>query len=156
MTQFKLEYSKKQKMQISNDAFFYLLEEEEMIDEKNLGEAQKILEMFPDGFYIEETWKPIKNSGYIECVFIPYVEKDIDFDKYLQLTSNTQMQIKCTSADTIKAWFCNVNTGEREFQGEFKVYTNDYGHKCFHTGDQSRKFEAGKMSLYFLKHFKDK
>ena len=34
--QFRLDYSQKQEMQISNDAFFYLLEEEEPLDEESM------------------------------------------------------------------------------------------------------------------------
>ena len=54
MSQFRLDYSQQQTMQISNDAFFYLLEEEEPLDEENLEEAYEILALFPHGFNIEE------------------------------------------------------------------------------------------------------
>ena len=143
-------------MQISNDAFFYLLEEEEPLDEENLKEAQEILAMFPHGFYIEEDWKTVDDSDLIDCVFIPYVEDDMDFDEYQELTKHIQQQIKWLDANTIRVWWYNTQNGAKELQGDFKVYTNDYSNKCFHTGDQNQEFMAGKMSLYFLKHFKKK
>lgn len=156
MSQFRLDYSQKQEMQISNDAFFYLLEEEEPLDEENLEEAQEILAMFPRGFYIEDNWKAVEDSDLIECTFVPYVESDMDFDEYEELTKYIHQQIKWLDANTIRVWWYNLQTEARELRGDFKVYTDKYGSKCFHTGDQSQEFIPGKMSLYFLKHFKKK
>lgn len=156
MSQFRLDYSQKQEMQISNDAFFYLLEEEEPLDEENLEEAHEILAIFPHGFYIEENWKTVEDSDLIECVFVPYVEDDMDFDEYQELTKYWHQQIKWLDANTIRAWWYNLQTGTREYKGDFKVYTHKSGFKCFHTGDQNQEFIAGKMSLFYLKHFKKK
>lgn len=152
MSQFKLDYSQKQEMQISNDAFFYLLEEEEPLDEENLKEAQEILAMFPHGFYIEKNWKAVEGSDLIECTFVPYVEDDMGFDEYQELTKYIQLQIKWLDANTVRVWWYNLKTGARELRGGFKVYTDKFGHKYFHTGNQDQEFETGKMSLYFLKH----
>lgn len=154
MSQFKLDYSQKRKMQISNDAFFYLLEDEELLDEKNLDEAQKILALFPHGYYIEDNWKAIEGSGLIECTFVPYIENDVDFDEHQELTKYIQQQIKWLDANTIRVWWDNSQTGIRKLQGDFKVYTDKRGNRCFHTGNQNQEFVPGKMSLYFLKHFK--
>ena len=62
MSLFLLDRSKTLELQISNDAFFYLLEEEEPLDEANLEEAQEILAMFPNGFVIEDGWKPVRTA----------------------------------------------------------------------------------------------
>lgn len=153
---FRLDYTCRQTMQISNDAFFYLLEEEEPLDEENLDEAHEILAMFPNGFYIEEDWKAVEDSDLIECTFIPYVEDDMDFDEYQNLTDKLQQQLKWLDSNTIRVWLYSMQNGARELQGDFKVYTNKFGHTCFHTGDQSKQFINGQMSLYFLKHFKKK
>lgn len=153
MTQFRLDYSKAQIMQISNDAFFFITEEEEPLDEENLEEAQKVLSMFPNGFYVEENWKPVEYSDLIEAIFIPYVEDEDDWDEYQDLTKYLQIQIKWLDTNHIRAWLYNCKKGTRELYGEFKVYTNQYGHKCFHTGEQDKEFVQGKMSLYFLKRF---
>lgn len=156
MSQFRLDYSQRQTMQISNDAFFYLLEEEEPLDEENLEEAYEIFALFPHGFNIEENWKAVEDSDLIECTFVPYVEDDMDFDEYEELTKYLQQQIKWLDANTIRVWQYNLKTGARELRGDFKVYTNKFGHRCFHTGDQDKEFVAGKMSLFFLKYFKKK
>lgn len=154
MAQFRLDYSKAQTMQISNDAFFFITEEEEPLDEENLEEAQEVLSMFPNGFYVEENWKPVEDSDLIEATFIPYVEDEDDWDEYQDLTKYIQMQIKWLDANHIRVWWFNNQTGTRELRGDFKVYTNKYGLKCFHTGNQDEDFVTGKMSLYFLKNFK--
>lgn len=154
MAQFRLDYSKAQTMQISNDAFFFITEEEEPLDEENLEEAQEVLSMFPNGFYVEENWKPVEDSDIIEATFIPYVEDEDDWDEYQDLTKYIQMQIKWLDANHIRVWWFNNQTGTRELRGDFKVYTNKYGLKCFHTGNQDEDFVTGKMSLYFLKNFK--
>lgn len=153
MTQFKLDYSKAQTMQISNDAFFFITEEEEPLDEENLEEAQEILSMFPNGFYVEENWKPVEDSDLIEAVFIPYVEDKDDWDEYQDLTKYLQMQIKWLDTNHIRVWQYNCQKGTRELQGDFEVYTDRYGHKCFYTGEQNQEFVPGKMNLYFLKRF---
>ena len=152
MAQFKLDYGKAQTMQISNDAFFFITEEEEPLDEKNLKEAQEILSMFPNGFYVEKNWKSIENSGLIEATFIPYVEDKDDWDECQDLTKYIQIQIKWLDTNHILMWWHNSQNGTRELRGDFKVYTNGRL-KYFHTGKQDEKFMPGKMSLYFLKHF---
>ncbi len=156
MAQFILDYNKAQIMQISNDAFFFITKEEEPLDEENLEEAQEVLSMFPNGFYVEKNWKTVEDSDLIEATFIPYVEyeedKD-DWDEYQDLTKYLQMQIKWLDANRIRVWWYDCQKGTRKLQGDFKVYTNQRGLKCFHTGEQNKEFVSGKMSLYFLKHF---
>lgn len=156
MSQFKLDKSQALELQISNDAFFYLLEEEEPLDEANLEEAQEILTMFPNGFIIEDNWKLVEDSDLIEAIFVPYVIDNADYDEYFELTKYTQVQIKWLDISRIKAWLYNSETGARESLGNCKIYTNEYGLKCFHTGDQDKDFEAGKNSLFYLKHFQKK
>lgn len=156
MSRFKLDRSQARELQLSNDAFFYLLEDEEPLDEANLEEAEEILEMFPNGFVIDNGWKPVEDSDLIEATFVPYVINNDDYDEYFELSNNIQIQIKWLDANSIQAWWYNIETGARELRGTFKVYTNEYGLKCFHTGDQDKPFAAGQNSLFFLKHFKKK
>lgn len=154
MSHFVLDYSKKQTLQISNDAFYCLYYGEEPLDEDNLKEAKKVSEIFSNNFYVEDDWKTVNDSGFIECTIVPYVENKADYDEYEDITKYTQLQIKWLDANHIRMWRYRIDTGTRELRGDFKVYTNKYGHRCFHTGDQEKDFVAGKMSLYFLKSFK--
>lgn len=152
MSNFIMDYSKKQTMQISNDAFCYLYYGEQPLDEDNLEEAEEVSAMFPYGFYIEEDWKTVENSDLIEATFVPFVKDEIDYDEYEELTKYIQQQIKWLDANTIRVWWYNTETGARELRGDFNVYTNQCGLKCFQTGD----YTIGKGSLFFLKHFKKK
>lgn len=75
---YRLEAKKAVTLQISNDTFWYLYQEEEMIDDDNMEEAQEIMGMFPNGFVIKNDYKVVDDEpDLIECTFIPY-EKDID------------------------------------------------------------------------------
>lgn len=154
MSNFVLDYSKKQTLQISNDAFYFLYYSEEPLDENNLEEANDVSEMFSNNFYIKDDWKAVDDSDLIECTFIPYIEDQADYDEYEDLTRHIQQQIKWLDANHVRVWWFNSQTGTRELQGDFKVYTNEYGHKCFHTGNQDENFITGKMCIYFLKNFK--
>lgn len=93
MSNFILDYSKKQTLQISNDAFYFLYYGEEPLDENNLEEANDVSEMFSNNFYIEDDWKAVDDSDLIECTFIPYIEDQADYDEYEDLTRHIQQQI---------------------------------------------------------------
>lgn len=91
---FKLDYAQKRIMQISNDAFFYLKDDEEPLDDSNIDEALEILNMFPNGFYIEENWAYVNDTDLVEASFIPYIEEAWSFDEYIDLFNDWQLQIK--------------------------------------------------------------
>ena len=150
MDNFKLDYSKKQTIQLSNDAFYYLHYGEELLDESNLDEANEIGGMFPYGFYIEDDWKAVEDSDMIEATFIPFAKDDDDYDEYQDLNKYVQLQIKWVDLNHVNVWWCNVRKGTRELLGCFEVYTDKYGARCFQTGD----YTIGKGSLFFMSGFK--
>lgn len=74
---YKLDATKSQTLQISNDAFWYLYQEDEMIDETNMDEAKEIMQMFPFGFIIKDDYAILEDEpDLVECTFIPYVEEN--------------------------------------------------------------------------------
>lgn len=154
MNNFVLDNSKKQVMRVLNDTFYYLYYDEEPLDDTSLEEIEKIKNKFPYGFYIEDNWKAIENTNQIEIVITPYIQEAIDYDEYYEVTNSKQLQIKWLDDSNIRAWLFNIETAERKLYGDFIVYVNEYGNKCFHIGKQDEEFVSGKMSLYFLKHFK--
>ena len=79
---YKLDLEKAVTLQISNDAFWFLYQDEEMIDEDNMEEAEEVLSMFANGFVIKDDYKIVDDEpDLIECTFIPYVEdKDMNWD----------------------------------------------------------------------------
>lgn len=75
---YKLDAQNAVTLQICNDTFWYLYQEEEMIDEDNMEEAQEVMSMFPNGFIIKDNFKVVDDEpDLIECTFVPYVQ-DID------------------------------------------------------------------------------
>ena len=76
---YKLDSNKAEIRLLSNDAFFWLKDEEDPIDEDNLEEAQEILSMFPNGFVIAENWKYVDDDT-IQATFVPYVEDTLNIE----------------------------------------------------------------------------
>lgn len=141
-------------LQLSNDAFMYLLAEELPLDDANMQEALEVAAMFPDGFTISDDWSYIEDEpGMVEATFIPYSRDTFDYDEYENLSKTCQLQIKHTEPGRIDVWRYSALKGEREYLGNFMVFTNQHGLKCFNVGGDWRK---GKGSLFFLKHFKKK
>ena len=156
MDNYRLAVEKKESLQISNDAFFYLLYGEDPLDEANLEEAKEITAKFPDGFEIGENWEAVEDSDLIEAEFTPYEKttqlEDFDFDLYEDMSSCLQHQLKWIEKNRVRSWFYYKDTGKRELHGDFDVYTNQKGLKCFKTGD----YTSGKGCLFFIKRFKNK
>lgn len=117
--------------QISNDAFFYLKEDEEPIDEDNLEEAYEILEMFPNGFVIDEDWEYIDDDT-IQITIIPYVEEQQSWDGYINEGSGWIIQFKIINSNLAHIRYYNENTG-----------------KIFGEQDSTIKYYSKKPWLYF-------
>lgn len=150
---FRLDNSKALTLQITNDAFFYLKEDEDPLDDNNLDEASEVLSMFPNGFEIAEDWKPVEDSDLIEATFIPYVEDD-DYDASEELAKGYFWQIKFTQGYRfVKAWLFRESTGKRFYRGEFELRYNSNGKFIgFATGD----WRKGVGCLFWLKHYKER
>ena len=106
---YKLDYNKKITIQLSNDAFFYLKDGEELIDDANADEVAEIIAMFEfeNGYYIEDSWQYVNDSDLIEATFVPYVEEQWDFDEYIDLFNGWQLQIKWLNTELVRARLYN-------------------------------------------------
>lgn len=62
-------------MRLSNDAFLYLTQEEEPLDEDNLLEAQQLYEEFPLGFEITDY--RYADKGEVIVKIVPYIEAPV-------------------------------------------------------------------------------
>lgn len=62
-------------MRLSNDAFLYLTQEEEPLDEDNLLEAQQLYEEFPLGFEITDY--RYADNGEVIVKIVPYIEAPV-------------------------------------------------------------------------------
>ena len=110
---YTLDQSKAVTMQITNDTFFYLKEEEEPLDETNLDEANEILEMFSNGFVIADNWEYVDDEpDTIQVTFIPYVEEQQDWDGYITSIGGWVSKFKIVDAKNAYIQICNENTGK--------------------------------------------
>ena len=150
----KPDFSKAQEFILSNDAFFFLYQDEEPLDDINLTEALEVAEQFPTGYQIQEGWSYI-DTDLVEATFVPLIEEQDDFDGTFWASKICQWQIKITQNGThVKFWFYYPQTGIRKCQGEFELRISTLAKAqpvCFATGD----FRKGKGCLCWLKHFKE-
>ena len=148
---FKLNELKAQRLQLSNDAFYFLVYGEECLDDDNLEEAKEIQALFPDGFEVDLNWMPVEGSDMIEATFIPY-EKEIEtYDLVQDLCQGVQLRLKWLNYEQSKArvvWH-DFRTNMPEHYGDFDIWETKPGLKCFNKGD----WKTGHGSLFFLKHF---
>lgn len=142
---FKLDYSRAETLQLSNDAFYYLKDEDEPLDESNLEEAQEVFAMFPDGFIIEDHWQAIKGTDLIEATFVPYTQDTAEYDAYWEMARGVSLQLTYLDNNQIEVWWNNDNIGTRELYGRFNIQTNKKGLKYFTKGPG--------QSVFFLKRF---
>ena len=147
---YSLDYSKRVSLQLTNDAFFYLYQGEELLDEGNMAEVEEVLSMFPNGFEVEESWAEVPQTDLIAAVFVPYIEEQIDYDEYDELCKGYELQIKWRGPALIQVWRHNRRAGTRTECGPFEVRTNQWGNRYFEIPPVTGK----QPSVFFLKHFK--
>lgn len=125
-----LDHDNKKTLQLSNDAFFYLLNEEEPLDSDNMEEALEVLALFPGGYEIEEDWSYV-DADLIETTFVPYkkvAESSFDWDMQFELAKSFIVQIRWIVFNSrLEAVKFNPLTGETKNLGEFDVKVNNYG-----------------------------
>ena len=146
---YSLDYSKAETLQLTNDAFFYLYQGEELLDEGNMAEVEEVLSMFPNGFEVEESWAEVPQTDLIAAVFIPYIEERLNYDEYDELCKGYELQIKWLAPELIQVWRHNRRAGTRIECGPFEVRTNQWGNRYFEIPSVSNR----QPSIFFLKHF---
>lgn len=123
---YKLDPSKSEIRILSNDAFFWLKDEDDPIDEDNLEEAQEILAMFPNGFVIQDNWK-YDGPDAILATFIPYTQcDDVVWDGENRFNSpgkigNITFAFKIICKDKCLALWSDDRTGRCIYEGECEV-----------------------------------
>lgn len=113
---------------LSNDAFFWLKDEDDPIDEDNLEEAEEILALFPNGFVIQDKWTYVDNDT-IEATFIPYVEdkNSVQWDGEFRLILKDGkpdmwgFAFKIIDSNACYARWADDITGKCIFEGECEV-----------------------------------
>lgn len=144
---YKLDAQNAVTLQISNDTFWYLYQEEEMIDEDNMEEAQEVTNMFPNGFIIKDDFKVVDDEpDLIECTFVPYVQDiDIVWDgEHVAYNSKSIRSFvflfKVINHNKCYARFMDDRDGRIIYEGEYDVtYYNGNPWCQIPSKDQNRK-----------------
>ena len=79
-------------MRLSNDAFLYLTQEEEPLDENNLIEARQLYVDFPLGFEITK-WQYVEN-GEVEVTIVTFIDATMLEPKLIKPKSAKQKTVK--------------------------------------------------------------
>lgn len=120
--QYRLDNSKTQTFQISNDAAYYLMYGDEPLDEDNLDEAKEIEAMFPHGYSVS-SWELVEgDEGLIEIVLVPYVQDDIKYDGQVDFVAkNWVLRYKYINSDFAHINIYNNQTGEVHMDFDCRV-----------------------------------
>lgn len=152
---YRLDKSKAETLQINNDAFYYIKDGEEPIDENSIEEADEIYEMFPNGFEIQGDWQAVDNTGMIEATFIPYVIDECEYDMYCELAEGYILRLKlCNDKRHIKLWSFTESTGAICYKGEYELRLSQLA-KTRSIGFSTGNWRNGQGCLFWLKQFKE-
>lgn len=80
----KVDYNpeKLETVQMSNDAYNYIVNDEPCLDEENIDEVNELYERYPYGFKINPDIEFVENSDLIECSIIPICICQTPFTHY--------------------------------------------------------------------------
>ena len=146
---FVLDKSKAVTLQISNDAFYYLRDGEDPIDEENLNEVYEIQEMFPNGFQIQDNWSIVECiDDLLEVTFIPYVEDINDWDGYFVMFNNWVYRFKILSNSKCILSMYNEQTGDEGFNDECNIEYSNNKPWIIHNADLFKGIPGTRLPLF--------
>ena len=126
-----LDFEGKVEVKLSNDAFYFLKDDEPPIDEACMDEVNGIYEIFENGFIFDDNYKFIDN-GYVLATIIPYVEDSFDYDLYFNVAKEVEFQIKYLSKTKVQVRYYNLSKGPYG-EEELDILINKYGKPEIHT-----------------------
>lgn len=126
-----LDFEGKVEVKLSNDAFYFLRDDEPPIDDSCMDEVNSIYEIFENGFIFEDSYKFIDN-GLVLATIVPYVEDSFDYDLYFEVAKETEYQIKYLSETKVLARYYN-STKRAYFEEELDIKINKFGKPEIHT-----------------------
>jgi hypothetical protein len=134
MANYSMNYDHAERVIIPNDAFFYLKDDEPMIDETNIRFVHEINRRFQNGFHIDDDWCYVdEENGLIDALFIPYEEDTFQYNLYIDLFNNWYLQIDWdgVSSECIVRY---ANTCKQPMEPEVcKILYNDGGKQYIQT-----------------------
>ena len=126
---------------ISNDAFYYLSEGEEPLDEVNLAEALHYRALFPQGFVIKRLDTPAP-VGKVYAEINP-ADSDSWYDLEEKTPALRRLRLKRVGDSIVHVWLFDTRTGERI----------DYGIVEIERDKKGEPFQYRKGSRHYLSRF---
>lgn len=123
---YELDSTKAKVHVLSNDAFFWLKDDEDPIDENAVDEALSILAEYQYGYIIKNDWKFIDN-GLIEATFVPYIDTLYCWDGEFRFNTNGSthspfvFKFKILNDYECEAKWINELNGDIIFEGCCKI-----------------------------------
>lgn len=109
-------------MQISNDTFFYIKEDEEPLDDESFEEINRIMKMFPNGLIINDNWEYIKNKpNAVQVTIIPYIEEQQDWDGCIPIFNHGVCKFKIENAKFAYVQNYNEKTGKTSIKQKASI-----------------------------------
>lgn len=137
---FRLDIKNSITKKVSNDTFFYLLNEEEPLLGINESELNEIYSQFENGFEITD-WEYSTNN-LILVTFTPYIEDNWDYDLYRYFTTDCMLQVKKISdSEMAMRWF-DTTKGSSEIE-TVKIKLTERNNPYFITSKGSTIFIKG-------------
>lgn len=121
---FKLDKSKSVTVNMTNDAYNYILYDDSMIDESNMEEVEKYESMFPNGFEIKFI-RESENSDLIEVEITPYIDDDFQYDRIIELFGGNVIQVQ-THDSHVNIRFYNETECKELWQETCEIQINDF------------------------------
>lgn len=116
---------------ISNDAYNFIMYDEDLLDENNMQDINELNLMFPSGFEIEFI-RDVENSDLVEVVVTPYIGDNFAYDRVIELFDGIVIQIQVCNHECAIRFFDTKQSKElwREF---CEIQYNENGKPYFIT-----------------------
>lgn len=141
MQSYDLDFDNAEYLIVSNDTFCFLKYGEEPLDEENLKEIYTIYSDFGDNFIISDEYEYLED-GTVSIELIPYKAGNFDYDMYLDLFNNWQLQLKLLDGNKAKIRY--YNPYKEAMEEEVEIVINKSG---------KQEFTTKLGSIYPLKSF---
>ena len=150
---FDLNYEHAEYRKLSNDAFYCLLYDEEMLDDTHQPEVDAVRAKYPNGFIVEDdSWGELdgEDAGLIECTIIPYEESQYAYTHKVVFFNNWILLV-APNHDWSKLHikFHNELTNAEFGEEDVEPFMNKNGLYQVNYGQPNR---SGLYSCFFKKH----
>lgn len=131
MNNYKLDAENIYTLKLSSDAYYYITQGEDMLDDANLKEVEELTKRFPFGFEpVIDSFEADEQTGIISINVMPYILNEA-FDMFWQATKYFQYRALWVDDMHIKVWRYNSKLNTSDEVGILPIKINAYNKKYF-------------------------